>query len=155
MSAGTEPHATGSSRRPQGQRAKAMGWTRQPNGIDLLKWCADVTNSQKGMKTTTIDIDLAKNGFQVHGVASNGKVVLRRQLKREHMVTFFANVALIGMEACGRAYDRARKLQPMGHTVRLMARQFVKPYVKIHKHGAADAEAICEAIVRPNKRALF
>ncbi len=106
------------------------------------------------MKITTIGIDLAKNVFQVHGVDERGKVVLKKQLRRDQMATFFVNLppCLIGMEACGSAHHWARKLQGMGHTVRLMAPQFVKPYVKTNKNDAADAEAICEAVGRPNMR---
>jgi transposase len=106
------------------------------------------------MKITTIGIDLAKNVFQVHGVDASGKAVLRKQLKRDQMATFFANLppCLIGMEACGSAHYWARKLQGLGHTVRLMAPQFVKPYVKTNKNDAADAEAICEAVTRPTMR---
>lgn len=87
------------------------------------------------MKMTTIGIDLAKNVFQLHGVDAQGKTVLRKQLKRDQMAVFFANLApcLIGMEACGSAHHWARKLQGFGHTVRLMAPQFVKPYVKTNK----------------------
>jgi transposase len=106
------------------------------------------------MKAITIGIDLAKNVFQIHGVDGHGKVVMKKQVKREQMAVFFANLpaALIGMEACGSAHYWARKLQGMGHTVRLMAPQFVKPYVKANKNDAADAEAICEAVTRPNMR---
>jgi transposase len=106
------------------------------------------------MKMTTIGIDLAKNVFQVHGVDAHGKTVLKKQIKRDQMAVFFANLApcLIGMEACGSAHDWARKLQGFGHTVKLMAPQFVKPYVKTNKHDAADAEAICEAVTRPTMR---
>ena len=106
------------------------------------------------MKITTIGIDLAKNVFQVHGVDERGKVVLKKQLRRDQMATFFVNLppCLVGMEACGSAHHWARKLQGMGHTVRLMAPQFVKPYVKTNKNDAADAEAICEAVGRPNMR---
>lgn len=84
------------------------------------------------MKVTTVGIDLAKNVFQVHGVDEQGKVVIKRQLKRDQIAQFFVNLpaCLIGMEACGSAHHWARKLQAMGHTVRLMAPQFVKPYVK-------------------------
>jgi transposase len=104
------------------------------------------------MKITTIGIDLAKNVFQVHGVDERGKAVLRRQLKRKDVVKFFANLepCLIGMEACGSAHYWARKLAMLGHTVRLMAPQFVKPYVKTNKSDRNDAEAICEAVARPN-----
>jgi transposase len=106
------------------------------------------------MKITTIGIDLAKNVFQIHGVDAHGNAVLKKQIKREEMAVFFANLApcLIGMEACGSAHYWARKLQIQGHTVKLMAPQFVKPYVKTNKHDAADAEAICEAVTRPTMR---
>lgn len=106
------------------------------------------------MKITTVGIDLAKNVFQVHGVDERGKAVLKKQLRRDQMATFFVNLppCLIGMEACGSAHHWARKLQGMGHTARLMAPQFVKPYVKSNKNDAADAEAICEAVGRPNMR---
>ncbi len=106
------------------------------------------------MKITTIGIDLAKNVFQVHGVDERGKAVLRKQLKRKDVVSFFANLepCLIGMEACGSAHYWARKLSELGHTVRLMAPQFVKPYVKTNKSDRNDAEAICEAVARPNMR---
>jgi transposase len=106
------------------------------------------------MKITTIGIDLAKSVFQIHGVNSHGQAVLRRQLDRSQMLTFFVKLepCLIGMEACGNAHYWARKLVGMGHTVRLMAPQFVKPYVKSNKNDAADAEAICEAVARPNMR---
>jgi len=106
------------------------------------------------MKITTIGIDLAKNVFQVHGVDERGKVGLKKQLKRAQVLPFFANrePCLIGMEACAGAHFWARKLQALGHTVKLMAPQYVKPYVKSNKNDAADAEAICEAVGRPNMR---
>ncbi|HRB97934.1 MAG TPA: IS110 family transposase [Nitrosomonas sp.] len=106
------------------------------------------------MKITTIGIDLAKEVFQVHGVDAQGKAVLRKQLRRSEMVRFFANLepCLIGMEACGGSHHWARKLGEFGHTVKLMSPQFVKPYVKTNKHDMADAEAICEAVSRPNMR---
>ena len=106
------------------------------------------------MEITTIGVDLAKNVFQVHGVDQRGKVALRKQLRRDQMVEFFARLpaCLIGMEACGSAHHWARVLQGQGHTVRVIASQFVKPYVKSNKNDAADAEAICEAVARPNMR---
>ena len=106
------------------------------------------------MKATTFGIDLAKNVFQVHGVNEFGKTVVKKQLRRDQVMAFFANVprALIGMEACGSAHHWARRLQGLGHDARLMAPQFVKPYVKTNKNDAADAEAICEAVARPNMR---
>jgi transposase len=81
------------------------------------------------MKLTTIGIDLAKNAFQVHGVDAHGKASLKERLKRGQLVAFFANLppCLIGMEACGSAHYWARKLQALGHTVRLIALQFVNP----------------------------
>src|SRR4030065_630341 len=106
------------------------------------------------MKITTIGIDLAKEVFQIHGVDTHGKAALRKQLRRSEIAKFFANLepCLIGMEACGSAHHWARKLGEFGHTVKLMAPQFVKPYVKTNKNDMADAEAICEAVSRPNMR---
>lgn len=106
------------------------------------------------MKIITIGIDLAKNVFQVHGVDERGQVALQKQLKRAQFALFFSNLppCLIGMEACGGAHHWARKLQALGHTVKLIAPQFVKPYVKTNKNDRADAEAICEAVRRPHMR---
>ena len=106
------------------------------------------------MTITTIGLDLAKNVFQVHGVDEHGKAVLRKTLKRAQVLAFFANVptCLIGMEACAGAHYWARELAQLGHTVKLIAPQFVKPYVKGNKNDANDAEAICEAVGRPNMR---
>ena len=106
------------------------------------------------MKITTVGIDLAKNVFQVHGIDERGKAVLRKQLRRAQVAVFFGNLppCVIGMEACASAHHWARTLQRFGHTVRLMAPQFVKPYVKTNKNDVADAEAICEAVGRPNMR---
>ena len=108
------------------------------------------------MNLTTIGIDLAKNVFQVHGANEKGKAVLKKQLKRAQMLPFFANLTpcRIGMEACGSAHYWARKLQTLGHTVQLIAPQYVKPFVKRNKNDAADAEAICEAMTRPNMPAV-
>ena len=106
------------------------------------------------MKITTVGIDLAKNVFQVHGIDERGKAGLRKQLRRAQVSVFFANLppCTIGMEAGASAHHWARTLQGFGHTVRLMAPQFVKPYVKTNKNDVADAEAICEAVGRPNMR---
>ena len=106
------------------------------------------------MKVTTIGIDLAKTVFQVHGVDSSGNAVVRKRLRRKQVLPFFAQLpeSLIGMEACSGAHYWARELQKLGHTVKLMAPQFVKPYVKANKTDAADAEAICEAVTRPSMR---
>ncbi len=106
------------------------------------------------MKITTVGIDLAKNLFQVHAVDERGKAVLRKQLRRKQVAVFFGNLppCVIGMEACASAHHWARTLQRFGHIVRLMAPQFVKPYVKTNKNDVADAEAICEAVGRANMR---
>jgi transposase len=108
------------------------------------------------MKTTTIGIDLAKTVFQIHCVDDHGKPVLRKRLDRSKMLEFFVDLSscVIEMEACGSAHYWARKLTAMRHTVKLMAPQFVKPYVKTNKNEVADAdaEAICEAVMRPNMR---
>lgn len=106
------------------------------------------------MKVTTIGLDLAKNVFQVHGVDAHGHVVLRKTLKRKDVLSFFANLpaCLIGMEACGGAHHWARLLSAQGHTVKLMAGQYVKPYIKGNKHDANDAAGICEAVTRPSMR---
>jgi len=106
------------------------------------------------MKVTRIGIDLAKTVFQVHGIDEKGKTVLRKQLKRAHVLEFFANLprCVIGMEACGGAHYWARKLSALGHEVKLMAPQLVKPYVKSNKNDRNDAEAICEALGRLNMR---
>jgi len=106
------------------------------------------------MNITTIGIDLAKSVFQVHGVDKRGKVVVQRQMRRSKVLEFFVQLppCLIGMEACSSAHYWARKLSEQGHEVKLMAPQFVKPYVKANKTDAADAEAICEAVTRPTMR---
>ncbi len=106
------------------------------------------------MKVTTIGIDLAKSVFQIHGVDERGKAVLRKSLKRAEVLKFFANLppCLIGSEACASAHHWARQLIALGHEVKLMAPQFVKPYVKTNKNDRNDAEAICEAVARPNMR---
>jgi transposase len=106
------------------------------------------------MNITTIGIDLAKSVFQVHGTDERGKAVLSKVLRRPQMMKFFTQMppCLIGMEACGGAHFWARKLTELGHTVKLMAPQFVKPYVKTNKNDARDAEAICEAVGRTNMR---
>ena len=108
------------------------------------------------MKLTTIGIDLAKNVLQVHGADEKGKTVLKKQIKRAQVLAFFANLTpcKIGMEACGSAHYWARKLQALGHSVQLIAPQYVKPFVKRNKNDAADAEAICEAASRPNMPAV-
>ena len=106
------------------------------------------------MDITRIGIDLAKNVFQIHGVDRAGKVIVRKQLRRNQMQAYFGKLpaTLIGMEACGSSHYWGRELGKMGHDVRLMSPQFVKPYVKSGKNDVNDAEAICEAVSRPNMR---
>jgi len=103
---------------------------------------------------TTIGLDLAKLIFQVHGADEDGRPVVRKKLRRGQMLGFFASLSpcLIGMEACGSAHYWARELQALGHEVRLIPPQYVKPFVKTNKNDACDAEAICEALLRPTMR---
>jgi transposase len=100
---------------------------------------------------TTIGIDLAKTVFQVHGVNQTGKAILKRKLRRNQVLDFFAGLepCLVGLEACAGAHFWARELAVLGHEVRIMPPSYVKPYVKRGKTDAADAEAICEAVTRP------
>jgi transposase len=102
----------------------------------------------------TVGLDLAKSVFQVHGVDAEGRVVVRRQLRRSQVRAFFERLgpALIGMEACSGAHHWARELGALGHKVRLMPPAYVKLYIKRGKTDAADAEAICEAVTRPTMR---
>jgi transposase len=106
------------------------------------------------MEITRVGLDIAKQVFQVHGVDDYGKVRARKQLSRAKVLEFFAQLpaCLIGIEACGTAHYWARELTRLGHTVKLMAAQFVIPYRKRGKNDANDAEAICEAVGRPNMR---
>src|SRR5215212_311710 len=101
-----------------------------------------------------IGLDIAKNVFQVHGADTEGRCVLRRRLRRAEVVTFFARLpkALAGIEACPGGHHWARELRSLGHDVRLILPQYVRPFVKTNKNDAADAEGICEAVVRPNMR---
>ena len=108
------------------------------------------------MKLIRVGVDLAKNVFQVHGVGRNEKAVWRRKLSRENWLKVLLETAEpgceIGMESCGGAHHWARRLQAHGFKVRMIAPQFVKPYVKSNKNDANDAEAICEAMSRPHMR---
>ena len=106
------------------------------------------------MKITRVGLDIAKQVFQVHGVDERGKVGTRRQLARAKVLGFFAQLppCLVGIEACGSAHYWGRELSKLGHTVKLMATQFVVAYRKRGKNDANDAEAICEAVGRPNMR---
>jgi len=104
------------------------------------------------MKITRVGLDIAKQVFQVHGVDEHGKARVGKQLARARVREFFAQLppCLIGIEACASAHYWGRELTKLGHTVKLMAAQFVIPYRKRSKNDANDAEAICEAVGRPN-----
>ena len=106
------------------------------------------------MKITTIGIDLAKSVFSIHGVDGRGKCVLKRQVQREQVLEAMGKLepCLVGMEACSGAHHFARELRKLGHDARIMAPQFVAPYRKSQKNDGNDAEAICEAVARPNMR---
>jgi len=106
------------------------------------------------MNITTLGIDIAKNVFQLHGVNKAGITVLTKKISRKKFPEFIAQLepCLMGMEACGGSNYWGRKFRSMGHDVRLISPQFVKPYVKSNKNDAVDAEAICEAVARPNMR---
>lgn len=106
------------------------------------------------MQITTLGIDLAKSVFQLHGVDAEGKVILRRKLRRNVVLNVLRGLppCLIGMEACPTSHHWAREIAELGHEVRLIPPAYVKPYVKRQKNDAADAEAICEAVTRPNMR---
>jgi len=105
-------------------------------------------------KVTTVGFDLAKTVFQVHGADGEGRAVLRRKLRRGKVLAFFSGLpsCLVGLEACASAHYWARELQALGHEVRLIPPQYVRPFVKTNKNDAADAEAICEAVTRPTMR---
>ena len=102
----------------------------------------------------TVGLDIAKSVFQVYGVDAAGQVVVRRQLRRSHVLSFFAALApcVVGVEACATSHYWSRQLQALGHSVKLMPPSYVKPYVKRQKNDMADAEAICEAVMRPTMR---
>lgn len=106
------------------------------------------------MEITTLGIDLAKSVFQLHGVDSTGAAVLQKKLRRGAVLDFLGKLdpCLIGMEACATSHYWAREIVALGHDVRLIPPAYVKPYVKRQKNDAADAEAICEAVTRPNMR---
>ncbi|MFK4492363.1 transposase [Bradyrhizobium sp. USDA 336] len=105
-------------------------------------------------EVTTIGLDLAKYVFQAHGANATGKVVFRKQLRRNKMLAFFAEQppCLVAMEACSGAHYWAREIGELGHEVRLIPPAYVKPFVKRQKNDMADAEAICEADQRPTMR---
>ncbi len=105
-------------------------------------------------QVSVVGLDIAKSVFQVHGADSAGKAVIRRRLKREEVEVFFRALpkSLVALEACPGSHFWARLLRDIGHDVRLIPAQYVRPYVKTNKNDAADAEAICEAVTRPTMR---
>jgi transposase len=106
------------------------------------------------MQISIIGLDIAKHVFQVHAVDAEGHAVAQVRLRRGQVLDYFAKLppCLVGMEACATAHHWARELIGLGHQVRLMPPTYVKPYVKRNKTDAADAEAIAEAVIRPNMR---
>lgn len=106
------------------------------------------------VQVSVVGLDIAKSAFQVHAADSTGRPVIRRKLKREEVETFFRNLdpCLVALEACPGSHFWARLLRAIGHDVRLLPAQYVRPYVKTNKNDAADAEAICEAVTRPTMR---
>jgi transposase len=105
-------------------------------------------------EVSTIGLDIAKSVFQVHGVDADGTVVIRKRISRAKILEFFAALpsCLVGIEACPSAHHWSRKLQALGHTVKLMPPSYVKAYLKRSKNDANDAAAICEAVTRPSMR---
>lgn len=113
-----------------------------------------MTNNTPKNDVRVLGIDLAKQSFQLHGVDSNGVTVLKKTLTRKSLCQFIAMMpaCIIGIEACCGANHWLRVFEKFGHTVYMIAPQFVKPFVKSNKNDAADAEAICEAVQRPSMR---
>src|SRR3712207_911751 len=106
------------------------------------------------MRVTAIGLDIAEQVFQVRGADATGRPVLRQRLRRGQVLAFFAALepCVVGVEACATAHHWARELRALGHDVRLVPPSYVKAYVKRSKSDAADAEAICEAVMRPTMR---
>jgi transposase len=131
-----------------------------PIGIDVPNWLLrhqlTVSTEESTMKISRVGVDLAKNVFQLHGVDRHGETVMKRRLSRDKWISALIKSAdpgcEVGMEACGGAHHWARLLMAKGYRVKIIAPQFVKPFVKSNKNDANDAEAICEAMSRPNMR---
>jgi transposase len=131
-----------------------MAWTTLTPGAGIRVEHFHQSKGASMSTVVTIGLDLAKSVFQIHGVDDAGRAVLRRRLSRHELVSYFAKLpgCLVGMEDCSAAHHWARELSRLGHSVRLIPPQYVKPYVKRNKTDAADAEAICEAVGRSNMR---
>jgi len=133
-----------------------MVWTA-PDGIAMCQNEVVANLIQRGPpmeQIIRIGMDTSKHVFQLHGVDPAERPVLRKRLRRGQVETFFARLAptVVGLEACGGAHHWARVLRGLGHEVKLLPAQYVKPYVKRGKNDAADAAAICEAMSRPDMR---
>ena len=158
--AAAEPHAQmhhhlDAITTPPSVSARAL-YSRNPSGSPsrMPELDTPIMGTNNDPMVTTIGLDIAKSVFQVHGVDAAGQVVIRRQLKRRYVLMFFQKLppCLVGIEACASAHHWSRELKALGHRTRLIPPAYVKPYVKRHKNDAADAEAICEAVSRPNMR---
>ncbi len=121
----------------------------------MPRWvCNDPQRGAVISEIITVGLDLAKNVFQVHGSDGSGRAVLRKKLRRDQVLDFFGRLPLcvVAMEACGGAHFWGREITKLSHEVRLIPPVYVKPFVKRQKNDAADAEAICEAALRPTMR---
>jgi transposase len=135
-----------------------MGWTRPSNqSVHPVRWWQTQNSHQGGRVMTainTIGLDLAKDVFQIHRINEHGKVVEKKRIRRNRLLSYFASIPvhLVGMEACAGSNYWARKIEALGHQTRQMNPRFVKPYIKTNKNDANDAEGICEAVTRPSMR---
>src|SRR3954453_2043816 len=131
-----------------------MGWT-PPTALVCQSGGVEQPLREASMgQVSTIGLDLAKSIFQVHGADASGAVVIRKRLRRNQVLAFFAAQppCTVAMEGCSSSHHWAREIGTLGHAVRLIPPAYVKPFVKRHKNDAADAEAICEAAQRPTMR---
>ena len=103
------------------------------------------------MTVKTVSLDLARNVIQVHGISENGRVIFNKVIKRAKLLSFFENLppCWVGMEPRWSSHHWGRQMRKLGHDVKLMPANYVKPYAKRGKNDAVDAEAICEAVRRP------
>src|SRR5499427_1399026 len=130
---------------PTLRHQSAKGWSREANHVEGEPSMGEVS---------TIGLDIAKSIFQIHGVDADGVVMIRKRIRRAKLLEFFAALpaCLVGIEACPTAHYWSRRLQILGHTVKLMPPSYVKAYLKRSKNDANDAAAICEAVTRPSMR---
>src|SRR3954464_14813080 len=126
-----------------------------PDGLGVPEWLCCKSLAEASMNpVSTVGLDLAKYIFQLHGADSAGAVVFRKELRRGQLLAFLATLppCTVALEACASAHDWGREIAKLGHTVRLIAPAYVKPFVKRQNNDMADAEAICEAAQRPTMR---